>query len=205
MNLRSMQLYVRMQEEISKVESCCHNEMMLVEECFTISLGYWNRIKQVSESCMFGKQADEIHFFKHIKPLFIASMEYYMLLYQAVLFRPAHDNEQLLSYWLYQLQRVEKFMERNRDFCEYYHSGQTDRDAAYFMRPKNLHHVPGKSSCKYTGPLPPGYTAACLIGYRKYRLYIEQELEKLIPKNKKERVKGTLHSFTAFNNLSPGY
>src|SRR5690242_3835292 len=109
MNFSSLQLYAQMQEDFCQLEAFCVNETAKVEGCFNIALFYWNKIKSISDHHIFSYETDEINFFKNINPLFIASIEYYTLLYQAVLFKPSGDKNQLVTYWLQQLKRVELF------------------------------------------------------------------------------------------------
>jgi len=185
MNFSSLQLYAQMQDEINQLEACCKNETAKVEACFNIILFYRNKIKNCSESYVFKYERDEINFFKYIKPLFISAMEYYMLLYQAVLFKPSDDKDKLISYWIHELQRAESFYIRHRDFYDYYTSGRTDKDHLYFNRHTNSANSQRKDSGKTCSSASPGYIAARILGYQKYYLYVESQLEMLVQDNTK--------------------
>lgn len=187
MNFSSLQLYAQMQDEINQLETCCKNEIVKVEACFNIILFYRNKIKNCAESYVFKYEPDEINFFKHIKPLFISAMEYYMLLYQAVLFKPTDDKDKLVSYWIHELQRAESFYTRNSDFYQYYISGRTDRDNIYFTRHNNTANSQGNASGKTSSPASPGYIAARILGYQKYYLYVESQLKMLLQDNTKKQ------------------
>ncbi|MBU9937600.1 MAG: RteC domain-containing protein [Ferruginibacter sp.] len=202
MNLSSLQLYAQMQEEINQAEAHCKNEIQKVESCFNIALLYLNKIKNHSESFAFRHETDEINFFKNIKPLFIAAMEYYTLRYHAVLFKPSNDKDQVVTYWLHQLKRVEIFYNQHREFYHYYTGGQTDRDTMYFTRQGRANNLPGKSSIKSRGSISPGYMAARILGHRKYRLHVELELEMLMQGDVKKSFRHN-RSLLPANLLSP--
>ncbi len=178
MNFSSMQLYAQMQEEIGQLEALSKNEITRLEGCFSITLSYLDKIKKRSASYVFSDEKDEIHFFKNIKPLFMAAIEYYTLLYQAVLFKPA-DNDQLAVYWLQQLKRVDRFNNRHREFYQYYISGRTHRDKFYFTRAGIAKNIRDRSPVDKKPSDPAYYLAARILAQQQYRMYVEMELEML--------------------------
>ena len=183
MNLNSMQLYAQMQDEISQLKLCCRNEIIMIEGCFNIALLYWNKIKTCSLYTLFKSETEEINFFKHIKPLFIAVIEYYTLCYQAILFKPHNDEDELALYWINQLQRAQLFYNRHKEFYQYYISGETNRDKIYFMQPgsvNTLHDsLPGDLAIKNSHD----HIAARILGYQQYCSYVEAELEIMMKEN----------------------
>ncbi|MFN8306080.1 MAG: RteC domain-containing protein [Ferruginibacter sp.] len=193
MNLRSGPLYARMQEEIEAVEASGGNEMICVEKCFSIALAYWSSVRIIAETNLFSTEAEEIFFFKHIKPAFIAVMEYYMLLYQAILFKPATDKDALLSYWLKQLKRADQFLHRHQAFRNYYCNGLTELDAMYFTLRQN--------SIRFTGRFIPAgrpgccqgsYLAAGILAYQRYQAYLECQLKAMTEGSRKKVLSGPL-------------
>ncbi len=179
MNFSSMQLYAQMQEEIGQLEALSKNEITRLEGCFSIALTYLEKIKERSASYVFRYETDEIHFFKHIRPLFMAAKEYYTLLYQAVLFKP-NDKDQLVAYWLQQLKRADRFNNRNREFYQYYTNGCTHKDKLYFTRVGNATGIRTGETDKNKPLDPPYYTTARILALQQYRLYVQMELEMLM-------------------------
>jgi hypothetical protein len=177
MNGNAMQLYRKMQHDIDKLRGNSTCETAMIEGCFTIASHYWNGIKQCLESYLFCNETEEIHFFKNIKPLFIAAIEYYTLHYQAILFRPSHDATSLAAYWLHQLKRVETFYARHKDFYLYYTSGQTCSDSIYFIQRNNAATATGNRHPGAAATISYGHIAARIIGYQQYLRYVEQQLE----------------------------
>lgn len=180
MNFSPLQYYAQMQEEICQLEAYSKNEIARLEGCFSIALSYQDKIKKLSASYVFRYESDEIHFFKNIKPLFMGATEYYTLLYQAVLFKPANDKNQRIAYWQQQLKRVDRFYNRHREFYQYYISGHTHRDRLYFILPGNTGNVPDQPAGKTQIPPSAHQMAARILGYQQYRLYVESELELLM-------------------------
>lgn len=183
MNVSSMQLYAQMLEEIGQLEALSKNETARLEGCFSIALSYLNKIKESSAAYVFRYENDEVHFFKNIKPLFMAATEYYTLLYQAVLFKP-NNNDQLVAYWLQQLNRVDRFNNRHREFYQYYISGRTHRDKFYFTRAGNEKNTRDRSATKDKTPASAHYLAAHILAQQQYRLHAEIELEMLMLENR---------------------
>ncbi len=184
MNLNSMQLYQQMQDDIEKSAVNCTCEMLMIENCFTITMRYWNNIKQRLDCHLFSNETEEIDFFKNIKPLFIAAIEYYTLYYQAMLFKPSHDTAALTAYWMQQLKRVETFYNRHRDFYQYYTSGQTCNDNFYFIRRNNICDSTSQLFSDNKPSISYDHIAARIIGYQRYLAYVKDQLEILLRLNR---------------------
>jgi hypothetical protein len=103
-----------------------------VECCFQISRNYWSKIEPEIGNYHFLSRRDEIEFYKEVKPLFKSSIEYYNLLYQAELFKPTKDSGELRTFWLREVQRLNKFIQEHSKIYDYFKSGATDRDEEYF-------------------------------------------------------------------------
>jgi hypothetical protein len=181
MNLSSLQLYAQMEGELCQLEMYCGNETGRLEICFNITRLYWNNIKDSLGSFTFKYEADEIHFFRHVKPLFMSAIEYYTMRYQASLFKP-DDSKGIIAYWLHELRRAELFYTRHKKFLDYYFSEQTQLDNTYFTRCNHIVDPTGKA-CSNKLPFSAGHIAAQALAFRKYCLYIENELKILMPKD----------------------
>lgn len=179
MNIRSRKLYAQMMEEIGQAESCCATELTRVEKSFSIALIFCEKIKMIAGSYLFFTESEEIEFFKYIQPLFIARMEYYMLIYQAILFKPAHDKDDIIRFWMGQLKRIESFQLRHREFYTYYTHGQTDKDADYFKQGANITATKSRRYFYTRRSFLPGQLAGMLLGFCQYRTYIDTELKNL--------------------------
>ena len=109
-------------------------EMEKIEGCFKACLECWGRIRKLVKQEGFKDMREEIFFFKEVKPLFTSYIEYYTNCYHALLFMPAHDTKELHRFWKWEMRKIERFYESNREFCTYIRQGQTHKDAEYFLR-----------------------------------------------------------------------
>lgn len=168
-----------MQEEINAVTLHVSDEILLIENCFKIALHYRNLIKGYADVHVFEQPAEEVNFFKHIKPLFAATVEYNILCYQAILFKPVHDRGELTQYWLQQVKRIDRFYNRNAEFYNYYTSNQTSRDELYFIRPR--YNSPAEQAGNHHKSSVSSYVhiVASILSYGQYREYVTEQLKKL--------------------------
>jgi hypothetical protein len=71
----------------------------VIECCFEVANHYWPKIKALLAGYIFQSEAEEIYFFKTIKPLFTSAIEYYGLLAHAQLFKDSSpDGESFLHF-----------------------------------------------------------------------------------------------------------
>jgi RteC protein len=179
MNEAAINYFNQMQEEINALTLHVSNEILLVESCFKIALHYRNLIKGYVDGHVFEQPAAEINFFKHIKPLFGATVEYNILCYQTILFKPVHDKGELTQYWVQQLKRIDRFYSRNAEFYNYYTSNQTSRDELYFTRPKYQFNSEPNGNHHKSSVSSYVHIAASILSYGQYREYVTEQLHKL--------------------------
>src|SRR5687767_6843632 len=69
-----------------------------VEKCFMIAGDYWTEVRQAMVGYGFASTNEEVFFFKTVKPLFRAELEYYSLVYHSILFCPV-DPRNAKKFW----------------------------------------------------------------------------------------------------------
>jgi len=84
----------------------------------------------------FPDQTSEINFFKIVKPHFHAQLIFWMTVLDIDLNRPVGGQRFENKFYKKKLRTLQDFFERNKEFYQYYRSGQTDRDQLYFLRIK---------------------------------------------------------------------
>jgi RteC protein len=163
-------LYESMQREIETCRKSGSDRKAEIECCFNIGLKYWSEIQMGIENIQFDSKRDEIDYYKIVKPLFKSQIEYYNLVYQSQLLKPLNKSE-LKEFWLKEHERLDKFIQSNRSFYEYYKSGATHLDEAYFL------------SVGYTdsqgNPIYHDNLIALNLALERYITYIQQELSQL--------------------------
>ncbi len=132
-----MQLYEAMLTEVDvcKQEKLCEEER--IQGCFEIAGSYKERINEAVRNFNFGNQDDEVLFFKKVKPLFTAEVEFYTYLYHIVLFKTKEieaDKHELGAFYKRQLLKKEKLRKENPAFYDYVQNEGTYADFQWFTR-----------------------------------------------------------------------
>jgi RteC protein len=174
------QLYNEMQADISRVEL---PELKRVECCFRIATDYWCRLKELIRDQDFAGYDKEIDFFKNVKPLFTSEIEFYTLVYQAMLFQPENDPCELTIFWKNELRRLQKFKESKEEFVRYFKSGSVCMDQQYFLRENN--DLSNAVFCKIYGQDRKYTTShdclvAALLAQEMYHEYVKEKLKRLL-------------------------
>lgn len=92
----------------------------------------------------FADEAEEINFFKNIKPQLLGKLIYYNKVFRIETSCPVYNGKMYQAYFINELEELKQdFNEhiRNSDFYRYYRSGRTDKDSEYYMLGKiNFHN-----------------------------------------------------------------
>jgi hypothetical protein len=92
------------------------------------------KLKRYISNYSFENTADEIHFFKEVKPLFYSKYIYFINVYNYLIQQPAGGEDAVRSYINFQLTDLQRFFDSNKAFYQYYRSGGTQMDTVYFTR-----------------------------------------------------------------------
>jgi len=87
----------------------------------------------------FENEAEEIEFFRSIKPLILGKLIYYNKVFRIETICPVKDGQMYQKFFMNQLQQLKaQFKECifGSHFYRYYRSGRSDRDEEYFVRGK---------------------------------------------------------------------
>jgi hypothetical protein len=147
------------------------------EQGYQAAVRYWQMAEKEVKDKGFISDEEEITFYKTIKPLFTARIEFYSLLYQAVLFKPA-DAEKEIIFWQNELRRVAIFRSANAAFIQYYENCNAEHDQQYYLTKNSPPHDPPL----YRIYNSPGYTVlkdaqtAAVIAYSLYHQFIQMQL-----------------------------
>ncbi|MGR3857171.1 MULTISPECIES: RteC domain-containing protein [Chryseobacterium] len=91
-------------------------------------------IKSMVGRLEFSSIADEIYFFKELKPLFISRFIYYSNLLAIEAAKPNAGQASLKEYYNCELQLIKDFYQQHIDFYEYYRRKAAFLDQKYFVR-----------------------------------------------------------------------
>jgi hypothetical protein len=130
-------MYKQLQEHLADTNETTTCFEYKAESSFQFAYKYWNKIKQKLNNWQFRSDTEEINFFQMLKPRFTAEIEYYELLYHAVVFEPAYSQD-AIKFWNRELLRLQNFRESNEAFLCCYNNGAPELLPYYFLRRYNI-------------------------------------------------------------------
>ena len=92
------------------------------------------KLKQSILKYKFKGQAEEIKFFKEIKPGFYSKLIYHVSIYNIEMHKPNGSDEAKKRHLLRELEAIETYFNKNLDFIKYYRTRKSYLDHKYFMR-----------------------------------------------------------------------
>lgn len=93
------------------------------------------KLKEYVLKTGFKNKQEEIHFFKHIKPHFIAKLIYYNAVYKIESKKP-NETKSAKKFFETELKKLKKFFDNNLEFYKYYRTNNTFIDDQLFVRGK---------------------------------------------------------------------
>lgn len=173
------------QEMLQELDHCRRSDFSStgrIAYCFKICMDRWQSILRQLSAYAFASEAEEIQFFKTIKPKYTSLIEYYTMIYHAELFRPAAEDE-LLAFWRKESARVDGFNREHAAFTAYYKSGCTSMDHIYFLRCSG-NCCSGKRNMLYDREesliASHGHLATSVLAFEMYEVYIFQQMMKKV-------------------------
>lgn len=91
-------------------------------------------VKSMVSETVFTSVAEEVHFFKNLKPLFTSEFIYCAKIMEIEAAKPNAGQHILKEYYEYELQHLKNFVDENLEFYEYYRRKATYMDEKYFVR-----------------------------------------------------------------------
>lgn len=99
-------------------------------------------LKLLVKEVAFNAVAEEVRFFKEVKPLFVSQFIYYSKILEIEAARPNAGELVLKQYYEMELQQLKGFIDEYADFYEYYRRKASYMDEKYFVR----HYIDFKMS-----------------------------------------------------------
>lgn len=137
MNEFTKSLRLEVQKEIDRLERTEENIIKKSLEASHILGSAFNRLKEFVSKKGFKSEAEEIEFFKEIKPRLCSKLIYYRKVYNIEMLRPAACVKAQIEFLNDELESINRYTSRRLDFIRYYRSGATWLDSIYFTREKN--------------------------------------------------------------------
>jgi len=99
-----------------------------------IILNYISRLKTFVNNYKFLTKDEEINFFKHLKPKFYSLLIYHQKVISILSHIPLTTLNEIKSYYLNELRKINDFFNSNHEFVTYYRSQTSSFDEIYFLR-----------------------------------------------------------------------
>lgn len=153
----------------------CEASLMKVDESVRI-------LKSLIVDNQFQSIADEVHFFKDWKPLFISKFIYYSKILSIESYRPEAGDKVLRKYYENEQEKLKSFYRDNADFYSYYRRNATYLDHKYFVR--NSYDMKMKLSFSFYN-FDSGFTTshdqyiAHIIANNRIEEYLRDEMDKI--------------------------
>ncbi|WP_239403281.1 RteC domain-containing protein [Alistipes sp. An116] len=117
------------------IQSSALSISLLLEKVF-------DKLKLFISTYEFHSEADEIEFFKEIKPQIFCKLIYYRKIYNIEMNRPVSGPDSIKAYLNRELDHIQDYNYKRLDFYRYYRSGAFHLDRVYFLR--NVSHDIGQ-------------------------------------------------------------
>jgi hypothetical protein len=127
------------------------DEIIKIGKTLTFIRELIKELKAFARNYKFQNQAEEIQFFKEVKPVFLSQYFYYKKVFAILLFDSFKDVNSRQANYYRMLQQLESFAEKSLEFYEYSMSGETFLDAHYFTRSSQNHKSPDRDESFSTG------------------------------------------------------
>ncbi|HCQ12734.1 RteC domain-containing protein [Flavobacterium sp.] len=190
MNFKIATLLNHLNEQLNFIDLEIDDQIKKCEQAISIILKSINELKKIITKTNFKTEAEEIQFFKEIKPQFTAKLVFYNRVYKIEMKKPNGGNKILKKYYNNELQILKNFFDSELEFYQYYRSGNIYLDYKYFLRGKfdiKLTLDPYYFETDTTFATSHDFKVATILANDLIELYIENQLIKLENKENPEK------------------
>lgn len=127
-------LIAGLNDQLSFINLEIDNESTRYEKAIEIILKTIDSLRTIICKTKFKTDAEEIKFFKEVKPQFTSKLIFYNTLYKIEMKRPSGGNRIVKKYYNNELIKLKAFFDNELEFYKYYRSGSIYLDHKYFLR-----------------------------------------------------------------------
>ncbi len=176
------QLILEFESKLKTLEACHEHILLKAEKGIAHTEKSIKTLRiRVLEKGFFSK-AEEILFFKHIKPQFFSKLIYYVKLYNIESKRPRSSTKFQIKYLNHQINKLQVYFNENLEFYYYYRRGATTLDEQYFIRGKSNLRTPTQSIHFFADHEFSTFqdtAVSTILAFDMLIDYLKQEIEKL--------------------------
>jgi hypothetical protein len=147
-----------------------------------VLLSVIDKLKKSILRYKFKNEAEEIYFFKYIKPQFTSKLIYHNRVLKIETKKPYGGEKVLRKYLNNELNKLKRFFDNNLDFYKYYRTNSTYLDYKYFVRGKydiklSLDTFYFEADHRFS--TSHDYKVAKIIAHDLVQVYLEDEIANL--------------------------
>jgi hypothetical protein len=126
-------LQAKMKQELDNLNAD-HDEIIKIGKTLTFIRELIKELKAFTRNYKFQNHAEEIQFFKEVKPVFLSQYFYYKKVFTIRLFDSFKDVKSRQANYYQMLQQLAAYMEKNLEFYQYCMTNTSYLDQHYFRR-----------------------------------------------------------------------
>lgn len=132
----SERLYETMKEKLTEIELSAKDDIAKESNYIEVIKSHTYGLKNFIYQYKFETPAEEILFFKHIKPRFVSLLLFHNDFFEIEIAKPL-EREALIKHYQESLGRGQSFINVNLELYKYYHFGYEYLDSKYFLSDAN--------------------------------------------------------------------
>lgn len=181
----SEELYEQFSSELDAAYASEKDGMKRLISCLSVIRKYLGLLKDYASQHPFKSSADEIDFFKHIKPKFYHWLIYYVEYHTIKDGKPLPGGKSMLRYYVEQLKYYNRFFRQNEFHYQYYKLSAVELDSLYFIRGAEVQQIliPEVPDVDPAFSTSMDYLFSKFMAYEKLQEYLLDEIRKLSGNN----------------------
>ena len=177
-----LRLLTEFETQLETLEQNGEDILFRAEKGIVLVENYIEKLQKNIIHKKFESQADEIYFFKHVKPKIFSKLIYYVRLFKIECKRPTGNHKAQTKYLKFQIDKLQTFFNDNLEFYNYYRRGAISFDEQYFVRGKRDIRLPTASFHFLTDnefSTCQDSTVATILAYDMLIVYLQGEVDNL--------------------------
>lgn len=173
----------RLEKELKSINAEPNSVLQKAEQAIRQTYTSVRELREYVLANPFPSQADEIVFFKEVKPRFVCHLIYFVNLFNIESRRPKGGVETQKKYLQRELKRLGRFSMENLEFYRYYRSQSTFLDDRYFLRGRQDIRLYLDNIYAFSDPdfsTSHDMNVARILAYDQLENYLQTELDRLV-------------------------
>lgn len=175
-------ILIRLEETLQTFAIEIDDILCCAEKSVNICVSSIDDLRSKISKYKFETKAQEIKFFKEVKPQFVSRLIYFITIYNIETHRPNGSVKIKRKYLQFELTKLKNFFDENLGFYRYYRTGSTYLDNKYFARGKHDIRLKLDSFVYEYDPkfcTSHDFKVSTILANDLLQVYLENELNKL--------------------------